>query len=440
MTASQAIGLYASSVGYGRGVALRFDQLHGLPVEAREGFSTEPPAHMGGKPIGKIAPRRNEGQARFHRCGIDRYIVRSHQPLDGTGYFALSKAIDLAQDPGEFAQSKKRQGNEFGLQKNPLSSLGLGRVIFCDDPHEDIRVGYNPHHRPAPPFAMDSFMSSTDTGRCPSRFSIPTTSEILHLPLRARSRISPLGDFSTSICSPGCTLRCWSRFYFKVIWPFAVTVRPVSGVRAVISQFRGCSLQVRQFCLAFTIGCFALWPVPAWSSPNDTRSEGDVAAKQSAIHPVATPLELAAWLARIPITSVFPPDFTDTLRGQAPAFLIETSTSPGCLPCADLWAKLGELRDLYGWRISTLNREQAMLRSGRLGLPWVGDPVVWVRPIGDEQRTIPIAIGTDRLPNLERNIYLAVKMLSGVRTNIGVHAMAKFTGLIGTNPSRDPGR
>jgi len=71
-----------------------------------------------------------------------------------------------------------------------------------------------------------------------------------------------------------------------------------------------------------------------------------------------------------------------------------------------------------------------MLRSSRLGLPWVGYPVAWVRPISDPARTVPIAIGTDLAPNLARNMYLAAKMLTGVRPAVAVRAMAKFTGIV----------
>ncbi|WP_454884373.1 hypothetical protein [Sphingomonas oryzagri] len=153
-------------------------------------------------------------------------------------------------------------------------------------------------------------------------------------------------------------------------------------------------------------------------------------AMRAAIHPVSDDSDMEAWLRRVPLTRDFPPDFAETLKGEAPAFIIEASTAPGCIPCADVWAKLGMFRARYGWRIATLSQEDAMLRSGRLGLPWVGDPVVWVRPIADPNRTIPIAVGTDLLPNLARNIYLATKMLTGVRAAVGVRAMAKFTGIV----------
>jgi hypothetical protein len=153
-------------------------------------------------------------------------------------------------------------------------------------------------------------------------------------------------------------------------------------------------------------------------------------AMHAAIHPVANDVTMEAWLHRVPLTRDFPPDFADTLKGEAPAFIVEASTAPGCVPCADLWAKLGMFRARYGWRIATLSKDEAMLRSGRLGLPWVGDPVVWVRPIADPNRTIPVAVGTDLLPNLARNIYLATKMLTGVRATVGVRAMARFTGIV----------
>src|SRR3990167_2538683 len=76
---------------------------------------------------------------------------------------------------------------------------------------------------------------------------------------------------------------------------------------------------------------------PVVSARPATREE----AMRAAIHPVASAAEMRDWLARVPVTRDFPPDFAASLRGQAPAFVIEMSTAPGCLPCADLWTKLG---------------------------------------------------------------------------------------------------
>jgi hypothetical protein len=157
-------------------------------------------------------------------------------------------------------------------------------------------------------------------------------------------------------------------------------------------------------------------------------------AMRAAIHPVASISDMQAWLARVPVTRDFPPDFSATLRGQAPAFVIEMSTAPGCVPCADLWGKLARLRGQYGWQVRTISGEEAMLRSGRLNLPWVGHPVAWVRPISDPNRIVPIAIGTDLAPNLARNAYLGAKMLTGVRAAVGVRALSKFTGIVGIAP------
>lgn len=73
------------------------------------------------------------------------------------------------------------------------------------------------------------------------------------------------------------------------------------------------------------------------------------------------------------------------------------------------------------------------MRSGRLGLPWIGHPVAWVRPIDNPNRTVPVAIGTDHQANLQRNLYLAAKMLTGVRPAVAVRAMSKFTGIVGAS-------
>lgn len=161
---------------------------------------------------------------------------------------------------------------------------------------------------------------------------------------------------------------------------------------------------------------------------------------RAAIHPVTTAAEMREWLARVPVTRDWPPDFVETLTGQAPVYVVEMSTAPGCIPCADLWAKFNTLGQRYRWQGRTIGSQEAMLRSGRLGLPWVGHPVAWVRPVSDANRIIPVAIGTDHAPNLARNLYLAAKMLTGVKPTVGVHGMSKFTGIVGAPAGKAPGK
>ena len=170
------------------------------------------------------------------------------------------------------------------------------------------------------------------------------------------------------------------------------------------------------------------------SSSAFAQSQRDVAAR-AAIHPAATTQVMQAWLARVPVTQKFPASLAQELGGQAGSFVIEMTTNAGCVPCGDAWAKLGQFRAHYRWPLGTLAAQDAMVRSGRLGLPWVGNPVIWVRPVNDPRRAIPVAIGTDAYPNLVRNIYLASKMLTGVRPDIGVRMMSKFTGIVGAAPS-----
>lgn len=169
------------------------------------------------------------------------------------------------------------------------------------------------------------------------------------------------------------------------------------------------------------------------SAPASARPPTAEEVRAAAIHPVATSQTLSAWLSRVPLTKDFPPDFTATLSGGSGLFMIEMSTAPGCLPCADFWGKLGQFRLRYGWTVRTLNGQDALLRSGRLGLPWVGHPVAWVRPVNDPGRIIPIAVGTDHRVNISRNAYLAAKMLTGVQASVGLRGMAKFTGIVGTS-------
>ncbi|CCA93226.1 putative uncharacterized protein [Novosphingobium sp. PP1Y] len=265
-----------------------------------------------------------------------------------------------------------------------------------------------------------------ETGFCPSRLRKPQKSEILPFAGTGVSLIPPPGNLSISSFEPGWAPRCCSRSFRSVIWPLAVTVRLVIGSFLLFRHnVRIYNLTVKASSIAAASLCFtaATIAIARPVTPDD--------AMRAAIHPVADSTDMQAWLARVPVTPDFPPDFAVTLRGEAPAFVIEMSTTPGCLPCADLWTKLAVLRSRYGWQIRTISGEEAMLRSGRLGLPWVGHPVAWVRPVNDPNRTVPIAIGTDHAVNLARNAYLAAKMLTGVRVDVGVRALSKFTGIVG---------
>ncbi len=181
-------------------------------------------------------------------------------------------------------------------------------------------------------------------------------------------------------------------------------------------------MTARRFALAMVIA--------ALTSPAAAQTVSRGEAARAAIHPVASQAQLAAWLARVPVTHDWPQDFGETLRRRGPALVAEMSTAPGCLPCANLWRTLTALGSRYGWNVRTIDQREAMVRSGRLGLPWIGHPVLWVRPISDPSRMVPVAIGTDHGPNIARNLYLAAKMLEGVRPAVGVRGMAKFTGIV----------
>jgi hypothetical protein len=201
--------------------------------------------------------------------------------------------------------------------------------------------------------------------------------------------------------------------------------RPHSLIRRLAKDRR--SGATVAFGLGMALAGAALLYADRLSAQAITRAD----AARAAVHPVASAAETRAWQARVPVTHDFPPDFDETLRGQASLFSLEMSTAPGCAPCADLWTKLLAFRARYGWQVRTISADDAMLRSGRLGLPWVGNPVVWARPNADPNRMVPVAIGTDHTVNIARNAYLAAKMLTGVRVAVAVRGMSKFTGVVG---------
>src|SRR3546814_11315513 len=68
-------------------------------------------------------------------------------------------------------------------------------------------------------------------------------------------------------------------------------------------------------------------------------------------------------LSRVPMTRDFPDDFGATLRGHGAAFMIEMTTTPGCAPCGDLWAKLTALGTRYGWQVRTISGQEEIGRA-----------------------------------------------------------------------------
>lgn len=409
--------------------ALLLEQSDGLLVERDEGFAAKPLPAMSNHTIGEVAPRIQHSESGLHRLSVERDIVGAGQGSEYTRDIGRAPPVSAVEYPAQFAQNGYGQGNQPGVLEQVFGDPSLVGIVFDDDPDKNVGVGRDFHSSPAQPFAMASFISSIDIGLWPSRLNMPKTSEILPFAGTGLSLIPPPGSLSISSFEPGWAPRCCNKSFLSVIWPLAVTVRLVMvGVLSFQSDVRFITLTVKKCVAVAALLCLA-FVYPAQARPV-TRED----AMRAAIHPVASVPDMQAWIARAPVTRDFPPDFATTLRGQAPAFVIEMSTAPGCVPCADLWGKLSRLRTQYGWHVRTISGEEAMLRSGRLGLPWVGHPVAWVRPVSDPNRIIPIAIGTDHAPNLARNAYLAAKMLTGVRAAVGVRALSKFTGIVGVAP------
>lgn len=399
-------------------------QTHRLLVEAEKGLGAEPFAFMGDDAIAKIAACLKDGKSRLDRGIVHSDIVRRHQGTDNPGDVGSAKAVESVEDPAEFAKRGQGNSDQFRFRQDPLGPGALDRIIFGYDANKNIGVSRDLHSSPAHPLAMISFISSIETGFRPSRFSMPKASEIRPWDCSAITSIRPLGSLWTVIFDPACTPRCCRISFRRVIWPLVVTVR------VVIGTFLPNPTNVRKYHLTFKtaagmlLTCLGSGPAAAQPISRDV-------ARHAAIHPVGTPQDMQLWLSRVPVTRDFPPDFNETLSGEASLYIIEMTTAPGCLPCADLWGKLGQFSRHYHWQVRTISSQEAMLRSGRLGVPWVGHPVAWIRPVADADRIIPIAIGTDHGVNLARNAYLAAKMLTGVRPAVGLRAMARFTGIVG---------
>lgn len=398
-----------------------------LLVERDEAFATEPATGMSNDTVREVTAGVEQGEPGFDGRSIDRDVSGRDQQAQGTRYVLAPEPINPVQHPAELAQRRQRDREQFRLDHQSSGDRPLHRVVVGRGTDEDVGIDGDLHRRPAQASAIASFMSSIETGGWPFRLSDPQKSAIVPATGSARIWIRPFGSFSISSFEPGWAPRCRSNSLRSVTWPFAVTVS------VVISHLR-IGPKVRYNHLTFKLLIAILLLVP---SSLAAQSRQDI-ARRAAIHPVATVADMRAWLARVPVTRAFPPDFAASLRGQAPLFTIEMTTAPGCIPCADAWGKLAAFRARYGWQVRVLGRDEALLRSGRLGLPWVGHPVIWVRALADPTRIVPIAVGTDHDANLARNAWLAARMLTGLTPQTGLRAMAKFTGIVGASPSANP--
>ena len=440
MTASiaeqrSAVGSSFRLIGVHRRLPMLCQKANSASIEAHEGLASQPLAIVGDDPISEVStllqyckPRFNSLSVRCDIAGVDKQSDRCSDPC-------RLIAIHFSEHPAELAQGRKRHSNKFCFLQELFCQGALNGIVQRCGSDEDIGVGSNFHSCPAQPFSMASFISSIEMGRWPSRLSDPKKSSIFPEGLMARILISPPGSLSKLILSPGWTPRCLSYSFRSLTCPFAVMVTAFMWRVLSIAQGKSKSpyLQGEFSMLARCASALSMSILVISPGMAQTVSREDAA--RAAIHPVGTTAAMNHWLSRVPVTRAFPPDFTEELRGRSSAFVVEMSTAPGCVPCADLWTKLGSLGRRYGWQVRAISAQEAMLRSGRLGLPWIGHPVAWVRPMNDTNRIIPIAVGTDHAPNLARNLYLAAKMLTGVRPAVGVRALSKFTGIVG-GPSR----
>ena len=429
-------------------------------VEADECFGPKPLARVSDNSVRKVAtciehcePRINGRPIGCHIAGIEQFAKRSSD-------IRRRQSVVTGKDPDKLTQRGQCQCDEFSSFKFSFGGPGLRYVVQNNGTDEHICIGRDFHSSPAQPLAIVSFISSIETVG-PSYLNIRNASEILPVALSAVILRPPPGSFSIAIFSPGRTPRCCWNSFRNVTCPLAVSVYAFIERLPLIDNVRGKHLtvneripdrtssdghnrkSVRKFCDLASIR-LPHWPSPfkraiillamlasehAVFAANPT-SNSDT-ARQTAVHPVADQAALRWWLSRVPVTRDFPSDFVDTLRSGAPAVVVEMTTAPRCLPCNDLWEKLGQLYRQYGVPVGVVPRQEAMVRSGRLALPWVGHPVLWVRSVDDPAHMIPVAIGTDHPVNLARNIYLAFKMMNGVRPDVGVRAMSRFTGIVG---------
>jgi len=337
-----------------RGFPAFSEQVDGLLVEADERLPAQVSATMGYDGVSEIATRFELCQTSSHSARLNDDVVAVDKFPNHLGHIRCRKSIDAAQHPAAFNERRDRDRHQIGFGEELLRLRALNRIVFGHSSYENVGIGRDPQRIPAHPSAIASFISSIEIGRWPSRFSIPKTSEILPAGRAASTSIRPFGSLWTTTFAPVWMPRCWSRSFRRVICPFPVTVRIVSFF-AGVSAFTGSLLRSPTNVMSNAITCKVVLCLLSMTAPVAARAQqiSRDAAARAAIHPVASAADLTAWLSRVPRTRAFPPDFAETLRGQSSLYIIEMTTAPDRLPCADLWTKLGSLRARYGWQVRT---------------------------------------------------------------------------------------
>lgn len=217
------------------------------PVEGDDGRGAKPFARVRDHAIGTVAAVIEHGAACVSGRAIDHPMIGIEQLSHGRSDLGIRRLIGAGENLHQFTQSRNGDRDQLRMTQNLLRETRLAFVILDESAYQHVRIGGDRHGSPTHLSAVTAFMSSIESGRCPSRFSIPETSEIFPIACATRSLISPPGSVSMLIFPPGGTPGCRSGSLRKVICPFEVTVY------AFMTDLRSTRM-VRGKTLSFQVG------------------------------------------------------------------------------------------------------------------------------------------------------------------------------------------
>jgi len=90
---------------------------------------------MSDNAISEIATAVQERQAGFKRPAVDRNVVPASQASDALGNIGGRNFVAARQNPSEFAQGYRTEGDNLCARQRRLREFGLTRIIACKRPH-----------------------------------------------------------------------------------------------------------------------------------------------------------------------------------------------------------------------------------------------------------------------------------------------------------------
>ena len=154
--------------------------------------------------VGKVTAAREHAKASLRGLPIHIHVATRGDAPDGVGDFVRSITVGTLQHPGQFTEHDGGNRDDLAALDNSGGRFSLGFVVPCQVTHQHIGIDGDAQRRPA---SIASRISSSETGRCRRRRSMPLTSRRSWPADAEASSTRPSGNIDTPTFPPGLTPR-----------------------------------------------------------------------------------------------------------------------------------------------------------------------------------------------------------------------------------------